>query len=166
MSSGPKNSRPPAPAATAVVPFGYDYSQVPPDTAPNTIAIAITKKMRKAVLLSGSIHDPPAARKAQGLNTFRTGPKSLPSRRRELLCDLRSRQITRTDGRLLSGITGAASTAERDRKVATSACRPRRIAEYVLHVRGLFAVPEWSELPVLLSVGVCATGFGTGAKYP
>jgi hypothetical protein len=38
---------------------------------------------------------PPAARKAQGLNTFRTGPKR-PSWRRELLRDLRSPEITGT----------------------------------------------------------------------
>jgi hypothetical protein len=38
-------------------------------------------------------------------------------------------------------------------------------AEYVLHVRGLFAVPEWYRIAGS-AVGVCATGFGTGAKYP
>ncbi len=54
MSSGPKNSRPPAPAATAMVPLGDDHCQVPPDTAPSTIAIGITQKMRKAVLSRSS----------------------------------------------------------------------------------------------------------------
>jgi len=55
MSRGPKNSSPPAPAATTFVLPSDDHCQVPPDTAPSTIRIGMATKIRKAVVSRSSI---------------------------------------------------------------------------------------------------------------
>jgi hypothetical protein len=41
ISNGPKNSTPPAPATTLVVPLLVEYCQVEPETVPSTIRIGM-----------------------------------------------------------------------------------------------------------------------------
>lgn len=89
-------------------------------------------------------------------------PAALP---RELL--IRNEGVTCAYIYTLTGIlTHGLLDLVRDHQLSFSAILiGNQIAEYVLHVRGLFAVPEWYRIAGS-AVGVCATGFGTGAKYP